>query len=869
ELPTDRPRPTVQGEAGGRRPFRVPATTAAALTALSRREGATLFMTLLAAWQLLLAKYSGQDDVTVGTPIAGRTRLETEGLIGFFVNTLVLRADIGSAPSFRALLGRVREATLGAYQHQDIPFEKLVEELKVERSLSHTPLFQVMFSLQNNAREALRLGTLQAEALGASTEAAKFDLDLGLSETGDTIAGSLAYRTELFDASTVDRMLEHFGALLATVAADPDQALSDVSLLGADERRRVVEEWSAASFVDAEADARPVHVAFAAQAMRTPDAVALAFVGGTLTYAELDARANQLANHLRRKGVGPDTNVGVCLERSPALVVALLGVLKAGGAYVPLDPSYPADRLAWMLTDAGAPLLLTEQRLLDRLPSHAGETLCLEQALEAVAAESVEAPSVAVDPEHLAYVIYTSGSTGRPKGVGVPHRALAAHMSWMQRAYPLSADDRVLQKTPFSFDASVWEFWAPLLAGATLVVGGPEAHRDPAELARAVAEERITILQLVPSLLHALLDAGTLAGARSLRRLFCGGEALPAELAARAIDLLETDGGLEVINLYGPTEVCIDSVVHSFAGTEAGATVPIGRPVDQVRAYVLDGSGQPVPVGVAGELCLGGAQLARGYLGRAALTAEAFVPDPFGTDAGARLYRTGDRARWLADGTLEYLGRVDTQLKVRGFRVEPGEIEGVLAEHPSVRRAVVVVREGRLVAYVVTDAATSISSDLRDHLRGRLPAHMVPAAVVVLDALPVTPSGKVDRRALPAPMAGAGDEGRRLKPGTELEARIAALWQDLLGVEEVGAEDNFFDLGGHSLLLIRMQARLSQEMGREVPVVELFQRPTVRSLAALLQGNAETGAVEEGEERGGTRQAALSRRLEARRRRDG
>ncbi|HEX6913102.1 MAG TPA: amino acid adenylation domain-containing protein, partial [Longimicrobium sp.] len=834
--------------------------------ALSHAEGATLFMTLLAAWQLLLARYSGQDDVAVGTPIAGRTRLETEGLIGFFVNTLVLRTELGGAPTFRALLGRVRETTLGAYQHQDIPFEKLVEELKVERSLSHTPLFQVMFTLQNNAREALDLGGLQAEPVAAEGEVAKFDLSLTLAESGDGLLGSLAYRAELFDEATIDRMLGHLGALLQAVAAAPDAALETVSLLADEERSLLLDQWSGIPVVDA--DARPVHEAVAAQAMRTPGAVALAFAGGTMAYAELEQRANQLANHLRRHGVGPDVTVGVCLERSPALVVALLGVLKAGGAYVPLDPSYPADRLAWMLEDSGAPLLLTEQKLLDRIPGHTGRTLCLEQALEAVAAESADAPGVAVHPENIAYVIYTSGSTGRPKGAALPHRALGAHMAWMHRAYPLTADDRVLQKTPFSFDASVWEFWAPLLAGATLVVAGPDAHRDPAELARAVADERITILQLVPSLLHALLEADALAGCRTLRRLFCGGEALPAELADRARAALSGGDALQVINLYGPTEACIDSVVHGYAGTEAGATVPIGRPTDATRAYVLDARGEPVPVGVAGELCLGGAQLARGYLGRPGLTAERFTPDIFGQKPGGRLYRTGDRARWLADGTLEYLGRVDGQLKVRGFRVEPGEIESVLREHPAVRGAAVVVREDRLIAYAeAADGMAADADELRGWLRGRLPAHMVPAAVVVLAALPLTPSGKLDRRALPAP-ASSGD-ARRLRPETELEARLATLWQELLGVDEVGAEDNFFDLGGHSLLLIRMQARLAKELGHEVPVVELFQYPTVRSLAARLQGRGETGAVQEGEERAGARQAALGRRLEARRRRDG
>ncbi|MBV9110009.1 MAG: amino acid adenylation domain-containing protein, partial [Gemmatimonadetes bacterium] len=895
ELPTDRPRPAVQAFRGARIPVALDGELVGKLRALGHREGATLYMVVLAAFQLLLSRWAGSDDVVVGSPIAGRGRREVEELIGFFVNTLVLRTDLSGDPGFREALRRVRETTLGAYEHQDLPFEKLVAELRPERSLSHSPLFQVLFILNDAERAAasappagampgLRVGGVEADS-GTT----RYDLTLDLSVQGDGIGGALEYSTDLFERETVERLLGQLRQLLDRVVADPALPLSRMDLLDDGERARL-SAWSRGDASEISGTSPPfVHQAVAAQAAGTPDAVAVAFAGGTLSYAELDRRANQLAHYLRRRGVGPDTRVGICLERSPALPIAMLGVLKAGGAYVPLDPAYPAERLAWMLEDARAPLVLTAQAQRDRVGAHAGETLVLETAWPEIAGEPEDAPTVSLHPESLAYVIYTSGSTGRPKGVGVPHRAIAAHMAWMQRAHPLAPADRVLQKTPASFDASVWEFWAPLMAGATLAIAGPEAHRDAAQLGREVREGGITILQLVPSLLHALLEAGSLAGASSLRRLFCGGEALPAALAARARAVLGE--GVEIVNLYGPTEVCIDSVTHVFDEADEGTSVPIGAPVDRVRAWVLGRAGELLPAGIPGELCLGGDQLARGYLDRPAATALAFVPDPFSGVPGGRLYRTGDRARWRPAASetertsalphsrtpalLEYLGRLDDQVKVRGFRVEPGEIAQALRGHPAVRDAAVVARgaggDARLVAYFVPAAGEGRVDDaaLREHLRTRLPAHMVPAAFVAMDALPLTLSGKVDRRALPAPVSAAA--GRRLRPETAMEARLAEIWRALLEVDEVGVEDNFFDLGGHSLLLIRLQARLAAELGAELAVVELFQYPTVRSLAARLQGNAaaETAAADEGHDRGGARQAAMARRLAARRRGEG
>ncbi|HEX6042720.1 amino acid adenylation domain-containing protein, partial [Longimicrobium sp.] len=848
------------GDRGGSVPLVLDAGTTGLLQALSRREGATLFMTLLAAWQLLLARYAGQDDVTVGTPTAGRTRVETEGLIGFFVNTLVLRTELAGADTFRDLLARVRETTLGAYQHQDIPFEKLVEELAPERSLSRTPLFQAMFTLQNNTREALRLGGLRAEPLAVRAEAVKFDLHLTLTETGGRLAGSLAYREELWEPATIQRMLGHFTTLLRAVAADPGRPLAGVRLLD-DGERELLAGWNATERVyDPGAS---LHGLFEAQARKTPDAVAVQLDGETLTYARLDGRANQLARHLRGLGVGAETRVGVCAERSAELVIALLGVLKAGGAYVPIDPSYPADRIAYMLADAGVSVLLAQDRLAEALPPHGARVVRVHADGAAIAAQSAEPLDIDVSPEQLAYVIYTSGSTGRPKGAMNAHRGIVNRLRWMQDEYGLDASDVVLQKTPFSFDVSVWEFFWPLMTGARLVLAKPGAHGDPAYLADLVAGQGITTLHFVPSMLQAFVDAGVAGRCTSLRRVVCSGEALPYDLVERVMDALPHAG---IHNLYGPTEAAVD-VTYWAAEPRERRTVPIGRPVANTRIHVLDGALNPVPVGVAGELYIGGVQVGRGYLDRPALTAEKFVPDPFSADPGARMYRTGDRARWTAEGEVEYLGRVDFQVKVRGFRIELGEIESALRGAPEVADCAVVVRgDGpggpRLVAYVVGAAD---ADGLRARLRRALPDYMVPAAFVTLAALPLTASGKLDRRALPAPAA-AAPGGARLRPETEMEARLSAVWRELLGLEEVGVEDNFFDLGGHSLLLVRLQARLTAELGREVPVVELFQYPTVRALAARLQGASDAAAVDEGEARGGARQAALARRAQARRR---
>jgi amino acid adenylation domain-containing protein len=889
ELPTDRPRPAAPGDAGAWHGLTIGGEVSAALHALSRREGATPFMALLAAWQLLLARYAGQDDVLVGTPVAGRERLETEGLIGFFVNTLVLRADLSGDPTFGELLRQVRADTLGAFRHQELPFEKLVEELGVERSLAHTPIFQVMFVLQNNEQGGLELGGAGVETLVAGSSAVKLDLTLSLWEEGGEIRGGLAYRSELWDAATMERMAGHYLAVLEAVAASPETRLSELELLGGAERRRVLEEWSRAEG-DPPAE-RCIHRLFEAQAKRTPDAVALVAGAESLGYAALDARADRLAGALRLRGVGPDVRVGVCLERGVDMVAAVLAVLKAGGAYVPLDPDYPRERLAYMLADSGARVLLTQAALADRLPldglevvlvapsppgplspasgrkgehgsasvelSAAGrETLPqnrgkaaastppgggpLADASSLSGAGTSKAPlplageglgrGPAVGPDNLAYVIYTSGSTGAPKGVAVPHGAAAGRLASAARALGVREGSRLLSTASLSFDASVLEVFLPLVGGATLHLADRDTVLSPEALERLLRERAVDVWVSTPVLLGALPSADFPA----LRVVSAGGERLSGELAARWAD------GRRMLNLYGPTETTVFATLHEVRAGPAAP--PIGRPAPGSRAYVLDARGRPAPVGVPGELHLGGAGLARGYLGRPGLTAERFVPDAFSGVPGARLYRTGDRARWLASGELEYLGRLDEQVKVRGFRIEPGEIETVLRGHPGVDEVAVVVREDapgerRLVAYVAGDAE---AEGLREHARRSLPDHMVPGAFVRLDRLPLTPGGKLDRRALPAPEHAA--EERYVAPRTPTEEVLAGIWADVLRLDRVGVADSFFELGGHSLVAARVVARIRDALGVELPLRALFEAPTVASLAARVEAARQAGA---------------------------
>ncbi|WP_420126422.1 non-ribosomal peptide synthase/polyketide synthase [Longimicrobium sp.] len=829
ELPSDHPRPAVQSYRGATVPVQLSPELLERLQALSRTEGATLYMTLLGAFQVLLSRYSGSEDVVVGSPIAGRTRGEVEALIGFFINTLVLRTDLSGDPSFRETLRRVREATLGAYAHQELPFEKLVVELQPERSLSHSPLFQVMFTLQNAGGGGGALAGLKVGGVGAAMQVARFDLSLELTATPEGLRGGIIYSTDLFERGTIVRMLGHLERVLEQVAGDADVRLSELELLGETERARVVDEWNR---TEAEVPAdRCIHQLFEAQAARTPDAVAVRFEDASLTYAQLNARANQLAHHLRGRGVGAEVRVGVLMERSFEMVISLLAVLKAGGGYVPLDPGLPAERLAYMLEDSSVPLVLVQAAQRETVPAREGvEVLVVDALAERLAAEPAENPAVGAGPDSLAYVIYTSGSTGRPKGVMNQHRGVVNRLVWMQAHFGIGADDVVLQKTPFSFDVSVWEFFWPLQQGARLVMARPDGHRDPLYLQEIIEAEGVTTLHFVPSMLQSFVEAVEPTRCASLRNVVCSGEALPPALVHRFYDRFA--GPVVLTNLYGPTEATVDVSCWMCARDEAADVVPIGRPVWNTQLYVLDAVLNPAPVGVPGELYIGGVQVARGYQRRAAMTAERFIPDPFSSQPGARLYRTGDRARWRADGAIEYLGRLDFQVKVRGFRIELGEIEGVLRRSAGVTDCVVLAREDatgdrRLVAYVVG----AVEADaLREHLRRELPEYMVPAAFVPLNALPLTANGKLDRKALPAPEGDAYARRSYEAPLGEIETALAEIWGEVLGVERVGRWDHFFELGGHSLLGIKLIGRMRQ-VGLYTDVRALFATPVLADLA--------------------------------------
>ncbi|MEJ0096570.1 MAG: amino acid adenylation domain-containing protein [Methylocella sp.] len=850
-LPTDRPRPAVQRYDGGTLRFAVSRQTTTGLNALARQAQATLFMTLAAAFNVLLSRYAGQDDICVGTSIANRPRPEVEGLIGFFVNTLVLRTRLAGNPSFKDLLMQVRSTALAAYAHQDVPFEQLVEELKPQRHLSHAPLFQVMLVLQNAPMEALRLPGLRLEGVEAGSETAKFDLTLMAAEREDELRATLTYNTSLFDAPTIERMAEHFTRLLDGIVEAPETRIAQLPMLSAAERHQVVAEWNATA-VDYEG-AQTLHELFEAQVAEAPDAVAVAFEGRELTYGELNARSNQLAHYLRQCGVGPEVLVGLCVERSLEMVVGLLGVLKAGGAYVPLDPSYPPERLAYMLDDARPAVLLTQAAVLPRLPGVEIAVLCLDVQWPALAECSAANPARLSEADHLAYVIYTSGSTGRPKGVGVPQSGLVNFVHATQQALELDRHDVLLSVTSLSFDIAALELFLPLLVGASTLLPSRDVVGDPMQLVALMERCQVSVMQATPATWRALATYRWPSRQKPLKAL-CGGEALPLELARRLLQHTS-----QVWNLYGPTEATIWCALQRLTPENLNLSVPIGRPIANTQLYILDELLNPAPVGVAGELHIAGAGLARGYLQRPDLTAEKFIANPFGPP-GARMYKSGDLARYLPDGAIEYLGRLDDQVKIRGFRIELGEVEAVLAALPGVGEAIVAAREDepgerRLVAYVTPRAheaaeareGTERGEDggegdgleagaLRAALLRVLPDYMVPSHFVALDRLPLTPNGKIDRKALPAPGAQRG-EGGYAAPRTPAEAAMAQIWAEVLKLDRVGIHDNFFELGGHSMLAVKLTAAVKHRFDFELPLSQLFVSPTVAALSQEIAAN--------------------------------
>ncbi|MEG3990487.1 amino acid adenylation domain-containing protein [Microcoleus sp. S28C3] len=960
QLPTDRMRSAVQTFHGARQCLALPLSLTEMLKDLSRREGVTLFMMLMAAFQTLIYRYTGQTDIPVGTTANIRHRQELEGMIGYFLNTLVLRTDLSGNPSFEELLMRVREVTLGAYAHQELPFQKLVEEIQPERNLSHNPLFQVAFVLEPPLAE---MDGWRISQLDVDTGAAKFDLYLELDERPSGIIGRLEYNTDLFDAATIRRMLGNFQTLLEGIVANPEQKISELPLLTQFERQQLA-AWNHTE-TDYPKDAC-IHLLFEEQVELTPDAIALVFEDEQLTYKELNQRANQLAHHLRNLGVRQEVLVGICVERSLEMVVGLLGILKAGGAYVPLDPAYPPDRLAFMLEDSSVPVLLTQAQLVESIPKHQGRIVCLDTDWEIIKRQSEENPRCSLTPENLAYVIYTSGSTGRPKGVLVPHSGLSNLATAQMRIFNLEPNSRVLQFASVSFDASIWEVVMALRVGATLVMGTRDSLLPGAALIQLLRDYAIATVTLPPSVL-AVLPANELP---ALRTIIVAGEACSRDLIAK------WSSGRRFFNAYGPTESTVCATIAEC--TDSKELPPIGRPIANTQVYILDAQKQPVPIGIPGELYIGGAGLARGYLNRPDLTADRFIPNPFSNESSSRLYKTGDLARYLPDGNIEFLGRIDHQVKIRGFRIELGEIEAVLSQHPDIQESLVINREDasgnqRLVAYITSNLRpervpyqssclaefggshtvelrtedisiggvcivgvpeacqpgqpvrlylrlpglseeqwlhgrlvwrqgqqcgilfaltqsqqilvqqsieylmetqgflkvlqrTTVGS-LRGFLKQKLPDYMIPSSFVFLNHLPLTPNGKVDRKALPAPDAiNPQLEITYIAPQTEIEKSIATVWQQVLHLEKVGVDDNFFDIGGHSLLMAQAHSQLREVVDKEVSIIEMFKYPTISSLAKYLSEEPEQkSSLRQSQERINKQKDAITRQKQKQR----
>ncbi|TAN35450.1 MAG: amino acid adenylation domain-containing protein, partial [Verrucomicrobia bacterium] len=818
-LPTDRPRPPVESFRGGVYPVQLNAKRTAGLRKLSRDADTTLFTTLLAAFQVLLARYSGQDDIVVGSPIANRNRLEIEPLIGFFVNTLALRADLSGNPSFSQVLAQVKQTMLLAQDHQDLPFERLVEELQVERNLSYNPIVQIVFALQAAKTTGFALPGLEVSSFEFAEPSVRMDLELHLWEQEESIVGGCSYAADLFDETTIARLMAHFYTLLDGIIADPERPILGLALLDESESRQILVDWNNTA-ADLPKDLC-LHQLFEQQAARTPDQTAIVFAGQSLSYRQLDRRANQLARHLQTLGVVPDSLVGICVERSADMVVGILAIHKAGGAYLPLDPAYPQERLAYMLEDAAAPVLLTQTALLDSLPAHNAKPVYLDSDWPVIEALSTDQPSNTVTADNLAYVIYTSGSTGKPKGVLVEHRGVCSVVQAQIELLEIGADDRFLQFASLSFDAAAAEIIMPLASGATLYLGTRDSLAPGEPLLRFLTDNAISIATVTPSTLAALPEDSLPA----LRTLAVAGEACSAELFGQWAK------NRRFFNLYGPTEASICATAWRCETITANAP-PIGRPLANVLVYILDTLQQPVPIGVAGELYIGGIGVARGYLNRPELTEERFIANPFGA---GRLYKTGDLTRWLSDGNIEYLGRIDQQVKIRGFRIEPGEIESILAQHPAIREAVVLARadqfgKPRLIAYLLTDGQESPTGALREWLQGKLPDYMIPTAFVRLETWPLTPNGKLDRQGLPEPDMQANDSDY-IAPQTLTEAALAEVWRKVLNVKRVGRQDNFFDLGGHSLLLTQLIYHIEAALGVLPAMRDLFSFPTLSAQA--------------------------------------
>ncbi|MFL6439679.1 MAG: non-ribosomal peptide synthetase [Terriglobales bacterium] len=827
EWPTDRPRPLVQTHRGEIERFSLPANLIPQIRSASQQAGVSFYMTLLASLAVLLHRYTNQDDIVLGAFTAGRNRPELEGVPGYFVNPVPLRFELSGNPTVRELQLRVRETLLDALAHEEVPFAEIMKAIKLRPDPSRNPLFQIVLSQQPRPSLISPEWNLGTEEF--SNGCSKVDLIIVVDDRGESVFGPITYNPDLFDAGTITRLIGHWQMLLADACTHPEKRISELAILTQPERRRILVEWND-TYRDYPTNIC-LHELIEQQANQAPDATALIFQEGELSYRELNEKANQLAHYLRKLAVGPEVLVGVAMDRSIEMVVALLGILKAGGAYLPLDIEFPKERIGMLLQDSDVPVVLTQEHLLDRLCMSPRRTICLDAAWPEIARESTANPVPTTESHNVAYAIYTSGSTGKPKGVLNVHAGIVNRLLWMQETYQLTNEDRVLQKTPYTFDVSVWEFFWPLTAGACLVIAEPGGHRESAYLIDLIQRHKVTTLHFVPSMLQIFLETSGVESCTSLKRVICSGEALPLDLQNRFFERSKA----ELHNLYGPTEAAVDVTSWKCSREEEGSTVPIGRPIANMKIHILDRNFQPVPIGIAGELHIGGVGLARGYLNRPELTAERFIPDPFGTAPADRLYRTGDLARYRTDGTIEFLGRIDDQVKIHGIRIELGEIEAVLHNYHAVREARVIVREStpgvrRLVAYIVPiDKSAPSLQEIRDYLSSLLPTYMVPV-LVTIDTLPVTANGKLDRRALPPPEA-PEPEASSEPLSHPMEKAIAELWSEVLGLETVSPYDNFLDVGGDSLSAVQLVTRLHNRLGVRIKTNELaFQ--SLRQLAA-------------------------------------
>lgn len=863
ELPTDHPRPPLQTFRGQTLKTRLDAELTRELNAIAQSTGTTLFMVLEAAFALFLSRLSRQSDIPIGTPVANRNTSELEPLIGFFVNTLILRNDVSGNPTVREFLERTKRLALEGYRNQDIPFEHLVEVVQPTRTLSHSPLFQVMFSFQNAPEKALELPNLTLTPVPIPNATAKFDLLLTMGESGGQLSADWEYNCDLFESATIERFADHFATLLGQMVQQPNAPIDSLSLLSAQARQQIVYDWNHTTTEFN--DSFLLHHGFEAKAKQQPEEIALLYADQTVSYQTLNHRANQVAHRLRELGVGPETLVGVYGERSPDLVVGLLAILKAGGAYIPLDPNYPPDRIAQMLEDAQPSVVLTQQQFVDRLPQHQSQILCLDQP-NTFATYPTHNLDLEINPDQLAYIIYTSGSTGKPKGVMISHRGAVNTNLDINQRFRVGAGDRIISLASLSFDLSVYDIFGFLAAGGGIVIPPAKDTLNPAAWLQLMHQHRVTYWDTAPAVMEMLMTTVIQQNLRlpdSLRVVMMSGDAISVTLPDQIRNHAQPQ--IQIYSFGGATEGSIWSICYPIETVEPHWTsIPYGKPISNQRFHILDTNLNPVPIGVAGELHIGGTGVALGYFNRPELTAERFIPDPFFDEPNAHLYKTGDLGRYLPDGTIQFLGRIDHQVKIRGFRIELGEIEAAITQSPNVQEAAIMVREDRpgskqLCAYVVPQPQQTVEiTALRQTLRQKLPDYMVPAFIMCLEQLPLTSNGKVDRKALPQPEE-SGDRTSIALPQTQLERQIAQVWADLLGASTIGLHDNFFDLGGHSLLMVQVQAKLQTLLQRELNIVDLFQFPTIAQLASHLQHQQnQVSATEQAQQRTEVRVAQQS-----------